>query len=63
LRFLLPYFVALFARRTPVVPPEGVVGALLPCILEVKNLTAIPQFVMLTVKEELASDGAPLHLH
>jgi hypothetical protein len=33
------------------VPPEGEVGALLPCQLEIQNLTGIPQFVTLAIQD------------
>lgn len=38
-------------RGLAVVPPEGEVGALLPCQLEVQNLTGIPQFVTLAIQD------------
>ncbi len=40
-----------FRGGLAVVPPEGEVGALLPCQLEIQNLTGIPQFVTLAVQD------------
>ena len=40
-----------FRGGLAVVPPEGEVGALLPCQLEIQNLTGIPQFVTLAIQD------------
>jgi len=49
---------------TLAVPPEGEVGALMACTLEVKNLSALPQFVILNVRSNPNDGGTkPFYFH